>query len=252
MPPRLPAGAAYNRRMPLPDDDAVALSRYRRAQILCASIHVVARDGADKARLKDIAKEAGVSLGLVQHYFGTRQELMEQTFLVMMTVSMNAWQRLSAAGPGPLLELFAGLRLHVAGSVVFTDRWGFWMELWAAARRDPSVARISHEVYDRWTEPFENAIRELVGTGQAAPQLSVPTTALIVMAVIDGLAVRSLADAEALGLEDMYQRLVEAAATLLGIDGDTARDAAERAIALVQERSFAEPLTPELIAAVLE
>ena len=50
-----------------------------RALILDAARRVLAELGPDKAGLKDIAKEAGVSHGLVTHYFGTFEALVEET-----------------------------------------------------------------------------------------------------------------------------------------------------------------------------
>lgn len=226
-------------------------ARMRRSQVLCAAVRVVARDGADRARLKDIATEAGVSLGLVQHYFRTRQELMEQTFQVMMSVSLDAWQRQAASQPDPLVQLFAGLRLHVIGSVTFADRWGFWMELWASARRDPALAAIAHEVYQRWTEPFHTAIAALDQAGRVKLQGSHDQATLVLMSLIDGLAVRSLVDPSAVTSEDMYERLVEATGALLSIPPAETAAAEQRARDIVGDGSLTEPLTPDLIGRIL-
>ncbi|KWX24652.1 hypothetical protein AFM11_08225 [Mycolicibacterium wolinskyi] len=223
----------------------------RRSQILCSAVRVVARDGADKARLKDIATEAGVSLGLVQHYFRNRQELMEQTFQVMMSVSLDAWHRLTATEPDPLVQLFAGLRLHVTGTVTFTDRWGFWMELWASARRDQAIAEIAHQVYARWTEPFRTAIAALDRAGLVQANGAHEHIALVLMALTDGLAVRSLVDPTAVTAEDMYERMTDTAGTLLGISAEDAAAASDRARSVVSAGTFTESLTPELIARVL-
>ena len=129
---------------PSPD---MSLADQRRAQILCGSIKLVGRDGALGARLKDIAKEAGVSLGLVQHYFGTRQELLEETFRMMLSVSLSRIQQHTGKDVDPLVTLIAMLRLHAYGSIDFQERWGFWVELWSSARRDPAHTEIAHQVY---------------------------------------------------------------------------------------------------------
>lgn len=227
------------------------LARLRRAQILCAAVKVIARDGADRARLKDIAAEARVSLGLVQHYFRTRQELMEQTFQVMMSVSLDAWHRFADTQPDPLVTLFAGLRLHAIGSVTFAERWGFWMELWASARRDSALSAIAHEVYARWTGPFRNAITALAAADRATTTATHDHTALVLMSLIDGLAVRSMVDPAVVTPEGMYDRLVDATTALLSIAADESQEAAELATAAVGDGTLSEPLTPELIERVL-
>lgn len=50
-----------------------------RAHILAAAQRVFADKGPDAAGLKDVAREAGVSHGLVTHYFGTFDALVEAT-----------------------------------------------------------------------------------------------------------------------------------------------------------------------------
>lgn len=227
------------------------LARLRRAQVLCAAVQVVARDGADRARLKDIAAEARVSLGLVQHYFRTRQELMEQTFQVMMSVSLQAWYRFAESQPDPLVTLFVGLRLHAIGSVTFAERWGFWMELWASARRDAGLSAIAHEVYARWTGPFRSAITALDNENRVTTTATHDQTALVLMSLIDGLAVRSMVDPAVVNPEGMYERLVDATTALLSIAADESQEAAELATAAVGDGTLSEPLTPELIERVL-
>lgn len=50
----------------------------RRAQILRATIEVVARHGFDAASASLIAERAGVSKGLIWHYFADKNDLMKQ------------------------------------------------------------------------------------------------------------------------------------------------------------------------------
>lgn len=233
------------------DASADGNATFRRAQILCAAIRLVARDGADRARLKDIADEAGVSLGLVQHYFRTRHELMEQTFQTMMGVSLDAWHRLAESEPDPLVELIAGMRLHVFGTVTFTDRWGFWVELWSSARRDPALSEIAHRVYEMWTEPLRDAIEQLTSSGVARVNDTPAQLALVYMALIDGLAVRSLVDPGSLSAEDMFQHLLDAVRVLLHIDDSQVQEASVKASQILATTVITGELTPEVIARVL-
>ena len=52
----------------------------RRRQILEAAVKVFARSGFHRARVGDIAEEAGVAYGLVYHYFTSKEELLETIF----------------------------------------------------------------------------------------------------------------------------------------------------------------------------
>jgi AcrR family transcriptional regulator len=62
----------------------------KRRQILDAAVRVFAGSGYDTARVGDIAREAGVAYGLVYHYFGSKEAVLEAVF-------REAWGRLLAA-----------------------------------------------------------------------------------------------------------------------------------------------------------
>ena len=62
----------------------------KRRQILDAAVRVFARQGYEASRVGDVAKEAGVAYGLVYHYYGSKEAVLEAVF-------REAWGRLLAA-----------------------------------------------------------------------------------------------------------------------------------------------------------
>jgi len=62
----------------------------KRQQILSAAVRVFAAQGYEATRVGDIAKEAGVAYGLVYHYFGSKDAVLEAVF-------HEQWGRLLAA-----------------------------------------------------------------------------------------------------------------------------------------------------------
>ncbi|MFG1706264.1 TetR/AcrR family transcriptional regulator [Nonomuraea sp. M3C6] len=48
----------------------------RRRHIAEAVLRIAGREGLDRATLRDVAVEAGISLGSVQHYFGNKDEML--------------------------------------------------------------------------------------------------------------------------------------------------------------------------------
>jgi TetR/AcrR family fatty acid metabolism transcriptional regulator len=53
----------------------------RRRQILDAAVRVFGQKGFTQCRVSDIAEEAGVAYGLVYHYFGSKDEVLDTLFL---------------------------------------------------------------------------------------------------------------------------------------------------------------------------
>ena len=62
----------------------------KRGQILAAAVRVFAAQGYEASRVGDVAREAGVAYGLVYHYFGSKEAVLEAVF-------REQWGRLLAA-----------------------------------------------------------------------------------------------------------------------------------------------------------
>jgi AcrR family transcriptional regulator len=62
----------------------------KRQLILAAAVRVFAAQGYEASRVGDVAKEAGVAYGLVYHYFGSKEAVLEAVF-------REQWGRLLAA-----------------------------------------------------------------------------------------------------------------------------------------------------------
>jgi TetR/AcrR family transcriptional regulator, fatty acid metabolism regulator protein len=62
----------------------------KRRQILGAAVRVFARQGFGATRMADVAQEAGVAYGLVYHYFGSKDAVLQAVF-------REAWARLLEA-----------------------------------------------------------------------------------------------------------------------------------------------------------
>jgi len=68
----------------------MAAAEDKRQLILTAAVRVFAAQGYEASRVGDVAKEAGVAYGLVYHYFGSKEAVLEAVF-------REQWGRLLAA-----------------------------------------------------------------------------------------------------------------------------------------------------------
>jgi AcrR family transcriptional regulator len=60
--------------------EATSVQSERRRQILEAAVRAFARNGYHRCRVSDVAREAGVAYGLVYHYYGSKEALLEAIF----------------------------------------------------------------------------------------------------------------------------------------------------------------------------
>ncbi len=93
-------------------DDRV---REKRRLILRAAITVFARKGYHASKVSEIATEAGVAYGLVYHYFGSKEALLETIFQRTWRRMLEAVEAVEAAG-GTAQEQIAGVAEIVLGA----------------------------------------------------------------------------------------------------------------------------------------
>jgi AcrR family transcriptional regulator len=204
----------------------------RREAIVEAAAIVISERGVDAARMADIAEQAGVSLGLVQHYFRHRDRLLEEVFSHELERIALTWASLVDADAPPLDRLIDYLALCVpigsdsvprqAGA-----RWGFWIETWSKGHRDAATAADIERVYARFAVPFTQVIEEGIAGGLFTTRGPVADTVERLIALIDGLAVQTLLA----GLPDgrMLMLLVDAVGIELQLDPAQSAHARARA-----------------------
>lgn len=159
----------------------------RQLQILRAASRVLAERGARALRLSDVADEAGVSIGMVQHYFRSRADLLLHTFRSAYEEAAGALDALSAEEPDPQRRLVLLVRHSIR-----VDRWPLWLEYWGAAYREPEIRSRCEGEYRRWSRHFHDTIEAGVADGSFHPADPVDDIADRLLVLIDGLAVRLL------------------------------------------------------------
>ena len=115
----------------------------RRAHITDALVRVAAREGLHAVTMRAVAAEAGVSLNLVQYYFGTKARLLHATLKRLEERSHARWAARLAALPQPVsahafLQAFAAEALPTdEASRTFHLLWTSYAVL---AMTDPELA----------------------------------------------------------------------------------------------------------------
>jgi TetR/AcrR family transcriptional regulator, fatty acid metabolism regulator protein len=79
----------------------------KRRVILDAAVRVFARQGFHTCRVSDIADEAGVAYGLVYHYFGSKDEVLDTLFVERWDVLLAAIRETDAQETAPRAKLSA-------------------------------------------------------------------------------------------------------------------------------------------------
>jgi AcrR family transcriptional regulator len=203
--------------MALSDEQSVD----RRELILDAAVTVISQRGVDRARLADVAEQAGVSLGLVQHYFRTRERLLVETFRREQERISAIWSAAVPPGSDPLLRLAEYLRLAspeggAAAATAFDPGWSFWLEFWSKANRDDEIRAEVTDIYNDFAALFRDAIQEGARRGEFRLNSTVDDVADRLISLIDGIAVRTLLGG--LDRNRMLRLLIGSLGLELGLD----------------------------------
>ena len=170
------------------DDDMTkpAFSRaepdVRRQSLIEATARVLARDGATGASVRPIAIEAGVSPGLINHYFAGIEALIAATYSAVGDQVSNALATaVAAAGSDPRARLTAYVTASFAPPIADRALLATWVAFWTLTTK-PQIAERHDAIYAQYREELEGLLAEC-GIAAADRRL----TAIAITALVDGL-----------------------------------------------------------------
>jgi TetR/AcrR family transcriptional repressor of bet genes len=117
-------------------------SAQRRQQIVEATVVVMARAGFDGASVQAIAKQAGLSPGLLHHHFGNKHEILLAVLDHLEALLEGRYQARVGRRRGPWGRLEAWVDAHLAvGEDASPEAAAVWVWIGAQALRDPELRR---------------------------------------------------------------------------------------------------------------
>ena len=179
----------------------------RRADLIEATAAVLAEQGLAGTNVRAICAKAGVSPGLLRHYFGGIDDLVAATYAAtsdrMDAIFATA---VEGAGDNPRAKLSAYLTASFRAPVTDPELLGAWTAFWALARSDARMAAIHAESYAGYRARLGEL---LIACGAVAPE----RLAIMLTAMVDGLWLELSLDAASFGAEaavEMIERAVGA------------------------------------------
>jgi AcrR family transcriptional regulator len=160
----------------------------RREQLIEAAARVIARSGYDAATVRDVAREAGVSTGVIAYYFEGKDDLFAH---VLRSASRAFRARLESARDAAETPHERLLALAEAATPADDDAvraHALWIDFWARAARDPALASLTVRLYDGWRSEIAETVREGQRAGAFRADADPEAFARGYAAAADGLA----------------------------------------------------------------
>jgi TetR/AcrR family transcriptional repressor of bet genes len=124
-----------------------ALKEARRIQLMEATIDCIAARGFADLTLADVAKAAGLSVGIVNFYFKSKDALLAATLAHMVGEYQRYWRaNVEAAGPSPAAKLTAMLEGDFQRLVANRKTVTVWYAFWGETRWRPDFMAVCQDL----------------------------------------------------------------------------------------------------------
>lgn len=153
----------------------------RRFEFVEACARCLSRLGAQGTSVRAICAEAGVSPGLLRHYYSGIDSLVAATYRwTGQRVQTALADAVAAAPQTPRARLLAYLTASFAPPIADPELLATWLAFWALTKTDPQIAALHGEIY----RDYRAALEALIAACQPGDHR---LTAVALTALVDGL-----------------------------------------------------------------
>lgn len=191
----------------------------RRRDLIAATIDVIAEQGLRAATVRQIAARAGVTGGLIRHYFESKDQMVQEAYRELMQGMLRSVDAAADAGgdtPRDRLRHFIAGNLH--DNVTNARTFAVWAAFIGHVNLDPAFAAIHREYYLAFLERLEAHIRAfLADIGKSADAASCRVKAVAINGLVDGLWLEHSVARELFSETEAADIVLRSAEELLGL-----------------------------------
>lgn len=163
----------------------------RKILLMQATLRCLQRHGFQGTSVRRICAEAGVSIGLINHHYAGKEELVAETYLQLTrTILQRLRGAIEQAGADPRKQLTAFFQASFAEEILDPSLLEAWIAFWGAVRTTVAMSEAHDAAYAEYrlvlTECLEGLARQHQWTGFDAG-----LAAIALSAMLDGLWLES-------------------------------------------------------------
>lgn len=163
----------------------------RGAHVLDAVVRLVAHAPPEALSIRNVAREAGVSVAQVQYYFRTRDELVLHAFEHVTATLEAELQRVDRSG-SPLEVLRRMILSWLPLDAARREAVQVWLAFTARAPASERLAAVAAQLDATLRRELAQGLRDAQRAGQVPAELDADRHAMLLLAVIDGLSTQAL------------------------------------------------------------
>lgn len=191
----------------------------RRLDLIKATLELIGEMGLASATVRAIAARANVTLGLIRHYFTSKEELIGAAFEYhMQQMTSRALSPAKTADQSPKECLAAVIQASLSPPILGEQNVTLWASFMAQMAHDPDIRAIHHRTYLQYRDGLEALIIDVMqAEDQSLQRADARRLAILCNAIIDGLWIEGSAQASGMKSEDLVHLAQEHIGKLLGL-----------------------------------
>jgi AcrR family transcriptional regulator len=152
----------------------------RRQELVRATFQMIARNGFEGLRTRDIADLVGVNIATLHYYFPTKESLIR----AVLDQAMIRFRSTLTPHGSPADQLRNHLRAVRKLLIEEPELKAVMAELALRSARDRSIAGIMAQMYDSWHKAVRGLLRRAVKEGGLRPELDTDGVAALIVATL--------------------------------------------------------------------
>lgn len=138
----------------------------RRRQLINATMKCIARKGMGSTTLGDVAREAGLSQGIVNLHFESKDNLLRETLGALVNEYSDQFEKtLERSGPHSADKLLALMELDLRPSICDRRKLAVWFAFWGEVKSRPTYQRMCDERDSYYDDVVRGLCQDLIVDG---------------------------------------------------------------------------------------
>ena len=139
----------------------------RRWQLIEATIQCISKKGLSSTTLADVAKEAGLSQGIVNLHFNSKDNLLAETLRFLTDEYDAKFMNTFYSSPvAPADKLLALMELDLKPPICDRRKIAVWFAFFGEAKAQPTYQKICADRDHKYAEILKDLVEEIVRDGE--------------------------------------------------------------------------------------
>lgn len=159
----------------------------RRQALIEATLVCLGREGHTGLSIRKISKEAGISIGLINHHYANKDALVGHAYEHLSHILLDTVRaQVATAGPDPRARLSACFHGIFSSSALDRSTLRTWVVFWGMIDHSEAINEAHDRTYAVYRGLLETLLSDIVAS-RKAPRIDVRLAAIGLSAMLDGL-----------------------------------------------------------------